>query len=341
MQRSDFGTADGQPVTLYTLTNSPGMVVKLIDYGPIVTAVETQDRDGKLDNVNLGFARLEDYLAGHPFFGATVGRFCNRIARGKFTLDGTTYALATNNGPNHLHGGDQGFDKYVWTAEEVVRETGEGLRFTRESPDGEEGYPGTLQVSVLYFLDHDNSLSVEFEATTDKATPLNLTNHCYWNLSGAQGGKVYDHELMIHADQYLAVDEGSIPESIQPVQGTPFDFTEAKPIGRDIADTPGGENNGYDHCFALRSQDGTLALAARVKDPGSGRVLEIHTTQPGMQLYTGNYLDGSQGFGRHHAFCLETQHYPDSPNQPSFPNCILRPGETFFQKTVHRFSVEP
>lgn len=341
LEKSDFGTTgEAQNVALYTLSSSNGAIVKLIDYGAIVVSVEVPDRDGKVANVNLGFDSLQGYLQGHPFFGATVGRYCNRIAAGKFTLDGETYTLATNNGPNHLHGGEKGFDKFIWTTELVENEEGQGVRFSRTSPDGEEGYPGTVEVTALYFLGNDNSLKVEFTATADKATPINLTNHCYWNLGGASSGSVYDHELTIAADQYLAVDDGSIPTEIVDVQGTPFDFTATKPIGKDIAATPGGKYNGYDHCFALRSQDGSLAFAARATHPASGRVLEIHTTQPGIQLYTGNFLDGSQGFARHGAFCLETQHYPDSPNQAEFPNSILRPGEKFKQTTLHKFLVD-
>lgn len=341
LEKTDFGTtSDGTPVSLFTLTNSNELVVKLTDYGAIVVSVEVPDRSGQRSNINVGFDQLDGYLQGHPFFGATVGRYCNRIAAGKFTLDGETYSLATNNGSNHLHGGNKGFDKYVWETEPVETADGVGVRFSRTSPDSEEGYPGTLEVAAFYFLGNDDSLKMEFTATTDKATPLNLTNHCYWNLDGATAGEIQDHEMQIQADQYLEVDEGAIPQRIVTVEGTPFDFRSVKRIGQDIGNTPGGDNYGYDHCYVLRSQDGTLALAARVKSPRSGRVMEIHTTQPGIQFYTGNFLDGSRGCNRHGSFCLETQHFPDSPNQPDFPSSILRPGETFRQTTVHRFSVE-
>ena len=329
---------------IYTIENKNGTVLKMIDYGAIVVAVEVADKAGKRENITLGFDKLEGYLGKHPYFGATVGRYGNRIAKGKFTLDGKEYTLATNNAPNHLHGGEKGFDKRMWEVEKVDAEPEEGLglKFSRMSKDGEEGYQGNLKVSVVYFLGHDDSLKIEYTATTDKATPLNLTNHCYWNLSGAGSGNILDHHLMINAKQYLPVDAGSIPTGIAPVKGTSFDFTSMKRIGDDINDTP-GDPNGYDHCYALDSQDGSLALAAKAKDLNSGRVMEVYTTEPGIQLYTGNFLDGSAdvgGFQRNDAFCLETQHYPDSPNQSNFPSCILKPGDTFKSTTVHKFSVE-
>ena len=340
-QTSDFGKSnDGSPVSLYTLTNQHGFVVKLTDFGAIVVSVEVPDRNGKIDNINVGFNSLEGYLQDHPFFGATVGRYCNRIANGKFTLDGETYSLATNNGPHHLHGGDIGFDKYIWDVERIENSDGVGIRFSRTSLDGEEGYPGTLQVTAFYFLSNNNELKVEFTAETDKATPLNLTNHCYWNLDGVQAGSIRNHELLIEADEYLEVDSGAIPQRIAKVEGTPFDFRDKKSIGQDIAHTPGGENYGYDHCYVLRSKNDQPTLAARVSSPESGRVMEIHTTQPGIQLYTGNFLDGSLGCSQHGAFCLETQHFPDSPNQPNFPSTILRPGETFRETTIHRFLLD-
>jgi len=341
LEKSSFGTTpDGEAVTLYTLENAQGSVLKMMDYGAIVVAMDVADRDGEKANVTLGFDNLEAYLQGHPYFGATVGRYCNRIAKGKFTLEGKTYSLAVNNGENHLHGGIKGFDKCMWDVEEMKTADGLGLKFSRTSSDGEEGYPGKLVVAVVYFLGNDDSLKIEFTATTDKPTPINLTNHCYWNLAGAKAGSIHDHEMMITADNYLEVDAGSIPTAIVPVKGTSFDFTNPKKLGEDIADTPGGDTNGYDHCYALRGQDGELTLAARVQDPKSGRVMEVHTTQPGIQLYTGNFLDGTGGFARQTAFCLETQHYPDAPNQPDFPSAILKPGETFKQTTVHKFSVE-
>lgn len=343
VEKTEFGkTADGDQVTLFTLKNQNGTVLKMIDYGAIVTAFEVKDKNGKIDNITNGFDNLKSYLAGHPYFGATVGRYGNRIALGKFTLDGQTYSLATNNAPNHLHGGDKGFDKQMWKVTEVNDGKGAGLKFSRVSTDGEEGYPGNLSVEVVYHLGHDDSLTINYTATTDKATPLNLTNHCYWNLSGAGNGTIRDHHLMLAAARYLAVDDTAIPTGIVPVKGTSYDFTSMKRIGDDIDKTP-GDPNGFDHCFALDSQDGSLTLAAKVKDPKSGRVMEVHTTEPGIQFYTGNFMDGtsaSGGFARNSAFCLETQKYPDSPNQSDFPSCILKPGETFKSTTVHKFSVE-
>jgi aldose 1-epimerase len=344
LSRDEFGkTADGQEIAIYTIVNTNGTVLKMTDFGAIVVALEVADRNGKRQNVTLGFDNLDGYLGAHPYFGATIGRFGNRIAKGKFTLDGEQYTLATNNSPNHLHGGDKGFDKRVWDVEEVETDDGLGLKFTRTSPDGEEGYPGTLKVSVVYLLTNDDELKIDYTATTDKATTLNLTNHCYWNLAGAGSGTVLDHELMIAADKYLPVDATMIPTGeLANVRGTPLDFTSAKKIGRDIAQMQ-GDPGGYDHCFALRSQGGELALAAKLKDPASGRVMEVYTTQPGIQFYTGNFLDGSPevgGFNKHFACCLETQHYPDSPNRRDFPSAILRPGETFQQTTVHKFSTE-
>ncbi len=344
VEKSSFGkTADGEEVFLYTCTNANGLVMNLTNYGAIVVSLETPDRDGELDNITLGFDSLDGYLARHPYFGATVGRYCNRIAGGKFTIGENEYTLATNNPPNHLHGGVMGFDKVIWNAEEVQNENEVGVRFTYRSPDGEEGYPGNLDATAVYTLTNDNEMKVEFTATTDQPTPVNLTNHNYWNLAGAGSGTILDHELEIAADQYLPVDSTLIPTSeLADVEGTPLDFTTAKKIGDDIKQID-SDPQGYDHCFVLPSQDGSLALAARVKDPKSGRVMEIHTTQPGIQFYSGNFLDGSEaggGFKQYEGFCLETQHYPDSPNQPSFPNTILQPGETYQQTTVHKFLVE-
>lgn len=344
IERTDFGkTTDGDKVSLYAVENARGTVLKMTDYGAIVVAFEVADKNGKKENITLGFDKIDGYFGKHPYFGATVGRYGNRIAKGKFSIDGHEYTLAINNEPNHLHGGIKGFDKCMWEVEEIKnQEKGLGLKFSRTSKDGEEGYPGNLQVAVTYFLGNDDSLTIDYEATTDKATPLNLTNHCYWNLAGAGSGNILDHELMIAAKHYLPVDAGSIPTGISPVQGTVFDFTAMKQIGKEIAKTP-GDPNGYDHCFALDSQDGSLALAAKAKDPKSGRVMEVFTTEPGIQLYTGNFLDGSAdvgGFNRNDAFCLETQKYPDSPNQSAFPSCILKPGETFKSTTMHKFYTE-
>lgn len=341
VEKTAFGTTPHGEATLFILRNTNGTTLKMTDFGAIVVAFEFADKLGQLSNINLGFDSVAGYLQRHPYFGATVGRYGNRIANGKFTIDGTEYSLATNNGPNHLHGGIDGFDRFLWSTEVVESADARGVRFSRTSPDGEEGYPGNLTVSVTYTLGNDDTLRIDYVATTDKATPLNLTNHCYWNLAGVGSGRIHDHELMITADGYLEVDAGAIPTGIVPVAGTPFDFTQTKTIGKDFAETP-GDPNGYDHCYALRSQDGSLSHAATARDPHTGRTMEVHTTEPGIQLYTGNFLDGSDGCGGHGAntaFCLETQHYPDSPNQATFPSCILRPGEKYTSTTLHKFYV--
>lgn len=341
-----FGkTPDGQAVELFTCTNDNGLVMKVISYGARLAAVEAPDRSGKKANVTLGFPTLEGYLGHTAYFGCTTGRYANRIAKGKFTLDGQTYTLATNNGVNHLHGGKVGFDKKVWKAEQVTGADGVGVKFTYRSPDGEEGYPGNLDVTVTYTLTNKNEVKIEYAATTDKPTVLNLTNHGYWNLAGAGVGDILGHELALAADEYLPVDAGAIPTgNPASVKGTPLDFTSPHKIGERIEGMKNeGGPTGYDHCFVLRSQNRSLALAARVKDPASGRVMEVLTTEPGVQFYTGNYLDGGAVNGsnkQHSAFCLETQHYPDSPNQSQFPTTVLRRGQTYRQTTVHRFSVE-
>lgn len=345
---SDFGkTADGNAVKLHTLRNTSGITVRMINFGATVISVETPDKQGKSANITLGFPSLEGYLKRHPYFGSTVGRFANRIAKGKFSLDGQTYTLATNNGPNHLHGGRHGFDALLWDSEGVSDQNSVGVKFSRVSSDGEEGYPGTLRVTATYTLTRDNELRIDYEATTDKPTVVNLTNHAYWNLAGAGNGDILKHELTLLADQYVPVDETSIPTGqLAAVKGTVFDFTEPHVIGERIAELkkPPHTSKGYDHNYVLRSQTGKLALAARVKEPSSGRVMEVLTTEPGVQLYCGNFLDGSDlgnGFKQHDAFCLETQHYPDSPNQPQFPSTTLRPGQTFRSTTVYRFAVQP
>jgi aldose 1-epimerase len=341
--QESFGqTEDGKAVSLYTCRNPEGLVLQLTDYGAIVVSLEVPDREGKLANVNLGFPELKGYQQRHPYFGATVGRYANRIARGEFSLDGRQYTLAKNNGENHLHGGLVGFDRVLWQAEVMDSAEAAGVRFTYRSPDGEEGYPGNLDVTAVYLLTAKGELHMEFIAKTDRATPVNLTNHCYWNLAGAGKGDVLGHELTLEADHYLAADATLIPTGERvPVAETPFDFRQSQAIGRrvrEIEATPVG----YDHCFVLRGDAGRLRLAARVHEPDSGRVMEVLTTQPGVQLYTGNFLAGQPsdgGFAQYAGFCLETQHFPDSPNQPSFPTTILRPGETYHHMTVHRFSV--
>lgn len=344
VSRSTFGeTPDGQKVDLYTCVNANGLVMKVMTYGAIVTQLQAPDRNGKLANITLGFDKLEGYLGDHPYFGATVGRYANRIAKGKFTLDGKEYTLATNNGPNALHGGEVGFSRVMWDAQPVETDSAVGVKFTHVSPDGDEGYPGKLTATVTYTLTNVNEMRISYEAVCDKATPINLTNHCYWNLAGAGSGTILDHRLMLTADKYLPVDDTLIPTGeLTPVAGTPFDFRKPHRIGERI-DQVTGDPPGYDHCFVLRNQDGDMALAARVTESTSGRVLEILTDQPGIQFYTGNFLDGSNangGYDRNEGFCLETQHYPDSPNQSSFPSVILRPGQTYRTRTIHRFLSE-
>ncbi|MFM7846644.1 MAG: aldose epimerase family protein [Planctomycetota bacterium] len=345
--RTDFGkTAEGQAISLYTLTNAQGLVLKMMNYGATVVSLETPDRDGKLANINVGFPSLDGYLQRHPYFGSTVGRYGNRIAKGKFKLDDKEFELATNNDVNHLHGGKKGFDALVWEAAEVKSADGVGLKFQLTSADGDEGYPGQLAVTVTYTLTNSNELRIDYLATTDKPTVINLTNHNYWNLAGVGSGTILEHELTLAADKYLPIDATSIPTGeLADVAGTVFDFTKPHAIGERIAELKKEPHTtkGYDHCFVLRGQDGKLAMAAKVKDPKSGRVMEIHTTEPGIQLYCGNFLDGSEGgagLPQHAAFCLETQHYPDSPNQASFPTTRLNPGQKYQSTTVHKFSVE-
>jgi aldose 1-epimerase len=338
-------TSDGQEVKAHTLINLKGMRVKLIDYGATLISVEVPDRDGKLANVTLGFPTLEGYLQRHPFFGSTVGRYANRIAGGKFTLDGKTYTLATN-GPNHLHGGKKGFDAVMWKSEPVTTEGAVGIKFSYSSADGEEGYPGKLDATVTFTLNNNNELRIDYTAATDKPTVVNLTNHTYWNLGGAGSGEILQHELTLMADKYLPIDDTSIPTGVlADVKGTPFDFTTPHTIGERIGELKKDphKTKGYDHCFVLRGQAGKLELAARVKEPKSGRVMEVLTTEPGVQLYCANFLTGGAGqggFKQHEALCLETQHYPDSPNKPEFPTTVLRPTQTYRTTTMHRFSVE-
>ena len=328
---------NGDSTWLYTL-KSDDVTVKITNYGGIVTEIITPDKNGNPGNVVLGFNNLEQYLAGHPNFGALIGRFGNRIAKGSFELDGETYSLAINNGNNTLHGGIIGFDDVVWDPEIVETENGEGLQLKYLSVDMEEGYPGNLDVTVLYEL-VDNDLEITYWATTDKATPVNLTNHSYFNLAGK--GTILDHILTMEASAYTPVDEELIPTGeIAPVEGTAFDFTEPKPIGRDIDQTEGG----YDHNFVIDRTTDELEWIARLEDPKSGRILEVLTMEPGVQFYTGNFLDGSlvsdgTAYVKHFGLCLETQHFPDSPNQPHFPSTILRPDKEYYTKTVYRFGV--
>lgn len=335
---------DGTPVTAFTLTNVNGLQVKIIDFGAIISEVHVPDRDGVLADVVLGFDTIEPYLTNKAFLGALIGRFGNRIAEGRFTLDGKSYQLAVNNGVNHLHGGEQGFHQVMWQAEPFEKADAVGVTFRRSSPDGEDGYPGKLDVTVVYELDNDNALSLRYHAVTDQATPINLTNHSYFNLAGQ--GDIVSHELMINADRYTPVDAGSIPTGeLAAVAGTPFDLRRSTPVGTGIASTHAQIDigKGYDHNFVLNKEaDGALSLAAIVREPVSGRVMEVLTQEPGVQFYSGNFLDGSvAGKGRAHdyrsALCLETQHFPDSPNHAHFPDSVLRPGQVYQTTTVYRF----
>ena len=344
VQKEPFGqTENGDEISSFSLRNRQGMKVSLINRGGILTSVEVPDRDGKLANVTLSFDSPEAYLVNGPYFGGICGRFANRIANGKFALDGTEYQLATNNGSHHLHGGINHFMKKLWKADSFQTEKAVGVKLTSISPDGEEGYPGKLKSVVTYSLSDDNELTIEYEATVeDKSTVLNLTNHAYWNLAGANG-PVLDHQLTLFCDKYIPVDEGSIPlGELAPVAGTCMDFTKPEAIGARI-DQPVNGAGGYDHCYVVNGKAGELRPAARIVDPNSGRVMEISTTEPGIQFYTGNHLSGTPETGnaaKHGAFCLETQHFPDSPNRPEYPTTRLNPGETYHQTTVHKFSVE-
>jgi aldose 1-epimerase len=333
---------DGTEVKIYSLMNQKGMVAKVTEYGAALTELWVPDRHGKLTNVVLGFDRLEPYLDAPFFFGAIMGRVANRIGQGRFTLDGKEYVLATNRPPNHLHGGIKGFDKRVWQSRRLKNSN--AVEFSRTSPDGEEGYPGTLKVSVTYTLTDENELRIDYRATTDKATPVNLTSHSYFNLAGS--GSILDHVLTLNADSFTRVDAVLVPTGeIAPVKGTGLDFTRPHRIGERIEEFRSFAG-GYDHSFALNRGAGGPAWCARVEEPSSGRVLELRTTEPGLQFFTGNRLNGKfTGVGgvvydRHAGFCLEPQHFPDSVNHPEFPSTILRPGKTFESTTVYRFSVK-
>ncbi len=341
IQSIPFGqTADGQEVSLYTLTNSRGHSIRLTNYGAILMDVNIADSAGQIANVNLAFDSLAPYLDRHPHFGSTIGRFSNRIAHGQFTIDGTAYQVTKNSGKHHLHGGAVGFDHLVWAAEMYNEGDVAGVRFSLVSPDGMEGYPGTVSVVADYSFGENDELAMTFTATTDAPTHVNLCNHSYWNLGGAGSGSAMDTVLSIQADQVLDVDGDLIPTGkINDVTGTGLDFREPTPLAARLDQFPASK--GYDHCFVIRGQAGELRLAARAEHPKSGRVMEVWTTQPAIQLYTGNHLRGNQlsgGHGPHEAFCLETQHHPDAPNHPEFPSTLLRPGETLVETTVHRFT---
>lgn len=340
---------DGRDVTLFQVSSPSGMVMEVTNYGGIITRLTAPDRDGEYVDVVLGYDELDAYLAETPYFGAIIGRYGNRIANGQFELDGETYTLAQNNGENHLHGGIQGFDKVLWEAQPFSMGSEYGVVLNYESPDGEEGYPGNLSVRVTYMLTADNRLIVSYQATTDKATPVNLTQHTYFNLAGPGSDSILDHQLMIAADHFTPIDGGLIPTGeIRPVADTPFDFTEATAIGAriDEEDEQLANGLGYDHNWVLSDLSSDMRLAARVFEPTSGRVLEVLTEEPGLQFYAGNFLDGTltgkydEIYEYRSGFCLETQHFPDSPNQPAFPSTILRPGETYQTRTIFAFSTD-
>lgn len=348
--KSAFGTVDNQPVDLYTLTNANGQTVKITNYGGIITSINTADKDGTIEDVVLGYDSLAGYLKAPSFFGAAVGRYGNRIAKGKFTLNGQTYTLAQNNGPNSLHGGKKGFDKVIWKAEEIKTDNSVGLKLSYLSADGEEGFPGNLNVTMTYTWDNENTLTIDYEATTDKPTIVNLCNHSYFNLTGNTKRDILDHQVMLQASRFVPVDDTLIPTGeLKEVKGTPFDFMQATAVGTRIDDTTDVQiknGGGYDHCWVIDRKDSSLVPFATVVDPTSKRQMEVLTTEPGVQFYTGNFLNGTIT-GKHNVvykkrfgLCLETQHYPDSPNQPSFPSVVLNPGQTYRTTTVYKFSVQ-
>ncbi len=340
INQASFGYIENREVYLYTLTNDQGMIVQITNYGGIVTSIIVPDKHGNFNDVVLGYDKLDGYLEQTPYFGAIVGRYANRIAKGKFNLDGEEYFLATNNGPNHLHGGVKAFDKVVWSAETFQDNNEIGLVLHYLSKDGEEGYPGNLDIRVRYSLTNKNELKIYYSATTDKATPINLSHHSYFNLNGKMNGDVLDYTLWIDSDKYTIVDETLIPTGeLREVSGS-MDFRKPKKIGLDITNVEGG----YDHNYVLNNK-GNLKMVATLVDSLSGRIMEVYTTEPGIQFYSGNFLDGTikgkKGivYKKHFGLCLETQHFPDSPNQPDFPNTILRPGETYTQQTVYKFGL--
>jgi len=335
----------GETISLYTLRNEKGIEATISNFGGRLVTLKVPDRNGNFADIVLGYDSLEPYTKPNPFFGTLVGRYANRIANGEFTLNGKKYTLLKNNGPNSLHGGGQGFDKKAWQAE--ISQDGQSLKLTYFSKDGEEGYPGNLTSVVTYSLGNDNTLSIDYAATTDADTVLNLTNHSYFNLAGHGNGKILDHQLMINADKFTPVNQNLIPTGeLKSVEGTPFDFRQATAIGARI-DSPDQQmqyGKGYDHNFVVNRSSDSPSLAARITEPQSGRVMEVLTTQPGMQLYTANHIEGEikgKGGAIYHfrsAYCFETQHFPDTPNQPSFPTATLKPGEKYHQITQFRFS---
>src|SRR5213082_498781 len=348
--RKPFGSTErGEAVSAYTLKNAHGIELQVLDYGGIIVSLSVPDRTGRLGDVALGFDSLTDYQRGSPYFGALIGRYGNRIARGRFTLDGRGYTLATNNGPNHLHGGVRGFDKVVWKVAPFQHADSVGLVLSYTSPDGEEGYPGTLRATVTYTLTNANELIFDYHATTDRATPVNLTQHSYFNLAGDGKGDILGHVVTLNADRFTPVDSTLIPAGeLRSVAGTPFDFTKPTAIGARI-DTNNEQlaiAHGYDHNFVLSRKGSGLELAGRVHEQQTGRALEVYTTEPGVQFYTGNFLDGTitgkhgHAYNKHAGLCLETQHFPDSPNHSNFPWTILKPEQTYNSRTVYKFSAE-
>ncbi len=337
-----YGIFNADSIESYTLTNAAGMSVSILNYGGTITSISVPDKEGKKGNVVLGFDSLSGYLQKeNPYFGSLIGRYGNRIANAKFSLDGKTYQLAANNNGNSLHGGNKGYDKVVWEAEQQAGDT--SLLLTYISKDGEEGYPGNVTIKVTYTLTAASELKIDYTATTDKATPINLTNHAYFNLSAGKDSTILNHLLWINADKYTIVNDNLIPTGALPsVKGTPMDFTEAKQIGKEIAQVKGG----YDHNWVLNRKGTDPEKIAELSDTASGRKMEVWTTEPGVQFYSGNFLDGTlkhtynkSSYIKHAGLCLETQHFPDSPNQPSFPNTILKPGETYRQTTIYKFDV--
>ena len=350
VNKTGFGKlSDGKEVNMYTLTNPAGLEIRIINYGAIVQSLKVPDRNGRLEDVVLGYDTLDEYVKASPYFGAIVGRYGNRIARGKFTLDGREYSLPVNNGVNHLHGGPDGFDRVFWEGELIEKDGLAGVKLTYRSPDGDEGYPGNLTATVVYTLTDKNELRIEYSAVTDKPTVCNLTHHSYFNLTGNFDNTILGHQLWINADQYTPVDDGLIPTGqLENVAGTPFDFTSPEAIGTNInhENTQLKYGQGYDHNWCLDDVDGMMKLQASLYEPQSGRFMEIITVEPGLQFYSGNFLDGSitgkngQVYNFRTGLCLETQHFPDSPNQPDFPSTVLRPGEEYKTETIYRFSVK-
>jgi len=349
VSKESFGkTADGQNIDLYTLRNTHGVEARITNYGGILVSLKVPDRNGKFDDVVLGFNDLDSYLTKNdPYFGAIIGRYGNRIAKGRFTLNGVEYKLAVNNGENHLHGGIKGFDKVVWSGDEMKSKVGPAVVLTYLSKDGEEGYPGNLNVRVVYTLTNNNEIKIDYTATTDKDTVTNLTHHSYFNLAGEGNGDILNHLVTINANRFVPTDAGSIPTGeLRNVAGTPFDFLKATAIGARINndDEQLKLGNGYDHTWVINGRIGTMRLAATAYEAGSGRVMQVWTTEPGVQFYTGNFLNGTltgksgKVYARRNGFCFETQHYPDSPNQSSFPTTTLKKGQTYKSTTIYKFS---